>query len=165
MTNVNKFVSIELINEIDNLRKGKNMKDIISEILMMVLIVCFIVCFLCIPMDIYASFEKANSNETEMYVAVVDKNTITELAGRTPIVRYFIQVEINGKKTEYLTQVTRNQYSQINIGDKVLCTVFSNNDKIIDVKYIKNVKNLVLTSIELEQLEKKKIHWQGYIQI
>ena len=138
MTNVNKFVSIELINEIDNLRKGKNMKDIISEILMMVLIVCFIVCFLCIPMDIYASFEKANSNETEMYVAVVDKNTITELAGRTPIVRYFIQVEINGKKTEYLTQVTRNQYSQINIGDKVLCTVFSNNDKIIDVEFGKS---------------------------
>ena len=138
MTNVNKFVSIELINEINNLRKCENMKDIINEILMMVLIVCFIVCFLCIPMDIYASFEKANSNETEMYVAVVDKNTITELAGRTPIVRYFIQVEINGKKTEYLTQVTRNQYSQINIGDKVLCTVFSNNDKIIDVEFGKS---------------------------
>lgn len=138
MTNVNKFVSIELINEINNLRKCKNMKDIISEILMMVLIVCFIVCFLCIPMDIYASFEKANSNETEMYVDVVDKYTKTGLVGKTPITRYFTQVKIKGNKTEYETQVTSNEYSQINIGDEVLCTVFSNNDKIIDVEFGKS---------------------------
>ena len=116
------------------------MKNLIGTILMIITILCWIICFSFIPYSIYEFMKEVNSNEieTEMYVDVVDKYTKTRLVGKTPITRYFTQVKIKGNKTEYETQVTSNEYSQINIGDEVLCTVFSNNDKIINVEFGKS---------------------------
>lgn len=118
------------------------MEDTINEMFMMLLIplILFVIgCVLFIPIT-YGSMGKTSEKreETEMYVDVVDKYTKTGLVGKTPITRYFTQVKIKGNKTEYETQVTSNEYLQINIGDEVLCTVFSNNDKIIDVEFGKS---------------------------
>lgn len=116
------------------------MEDTINECFMMLLILCIIGCVIFIPLTISDCMGKTSdkTEETEMYVDVVDKYTKTGLVGKTPITRYFTQVKIKGNKTEYETQVTSNEYSQINIGDEVLCTVFSNNDKIIDVEFGKS---------------------------
>lgn len=116
------------------------MKNLIGTILMIITILCWIICFSFIPYSIYEFMKEVNSNEieTEMYVDVVDKYTNAGLVGGVPITRYFIEVKIKGNKTEYETQVTSNEYSQINIGDEVLCTVFSNDDKIIDVEFGKS---------------------------
>lgn len=80
-----------------------------------------------------------NTSQTEVYAQVSDKYSNTVMAGKVPIKKYYINVKLQENNKEYTIQISSNEYSLIEIGNEVFCTLYYTKDKLVDIE-LGNVK-------------------------
>lgn len=80
-----------------------------------------------------------NTSQTEVYAQVSDKYSNTVMAGKVPIKKYYIKVKLQENNKEYTIQISSNEYSLIEIGNEVFCTLYYTKDKLVDIE-LGNVK-------------------------
>lgn len=75
-----------------------------------------------------------NTSQTEVYAQVSDKYSNTVMAGKVPIKKYYIKVKLLENNKEYTISISSNEYSLIEIGDEVFCTLYYTKDEINDIE-------------------------------
>lgn len=75
-----------------------------------------------------------NTSQTEVYAQVSDKYSNTVMAGKVPIKKYYIKVKLQENNKEYTISISSNEYSLIEIGDEVFCTLYYTKDEINDIE-------------------------------
>lgn len=125
--------------------------------IMFVLILVF--CLISITNDVSAYNQKKdiveNTEQSEVYTTVTDKYTKTIRIGKRWIKQYFIDVKLENQKETHKIQISGTEYSSIEIGNEVLCTIYTTDDEIKDIELGKaneNVKNYTFKDYLLDSL-------------
>lgn len=77
---------------------------------------------------------KSESKQVQVFADVTDKYSRSVMAGKTPVKQYFVKVRLKEDKTEYQIQLSSNEYSSIEIGNEVYCTLYYTKDEIVSVE-------------------------------
>ena len=101
---------------------------------------------------------KKDTSETEIYAQVSDKYSNTVMAGKVPIKKYYINVKLQENNKEYTIQISSNEYSLIEIGDEVFCTLYYKKDQLIDIE-LGNVKEKFKDTTDFNKQFKTKGVW------
>lgn len=77
---------------------------------------------------------KSESKQVQVFADVTDKYSRSVMAEKIPVKQYFAKVRLKEDKTEYQIQLSSNEYSSIEIGNEVLCTIYTTDDEIKDIE-------------------------------
>lgn len=77
---------------------------------------------------------KSDSKQVQVFADVTDKYSKSVMAGKTPVKQYFAKVRLKEDKTEYQIRLSSNEYSSIEIGNEVYCTLYYTKDEIVSVE-------------------------------
>lgn len=75
-----------------------------------------------------------NTKQTQVYTTVTDKYTKTIRVGKRWIKKYFIDVKLENQKETHKIQISGTEYSSIDIGNEVYCTIYTTDDEIKDIE-------------------------------
>ena len=75
-----------------------------------------------------------NTKQTQVYTTVTDKYTKTIRINKRWIKQYFIDVKLENQKEPNKIQISGTEYSSIEIGNEVYCTIYYSNDEIKDIE-------------------------------
>lgn len=120
---------------------GKNIKIFLTDILLLI-IFCAILLF-----NDYQSKKNLieNTKETQVYATVINKYTNIISTGKTFVKQYIIEVKFENNEKINKIQISGIEYSSIEIGNEVLCTIYTTDDEIKDIELGKaNEKNRYL---------------------
>lgn len=109
---------------------GKNIKIFLTDILLLI-IFCAILLF-----NDYQSKKNLieNTKETQVYATVINKYTNIISTGKTFVKQYIIEVKFENNEKINKIQISGIEYSSIEIGNEVLCTIYTTNDEIKDIE-------------------------------
>ena len=77
---------------------------------------------------------KSDSKQVQVFADVTDKYSKSVMVGKTPVKQYFAKVRLKEDKTEYQIRLSSNEYSSIEIGNEVYCTLYYTKDEIVSVE-------------------------------
>lgn len=109
---------------------GKNIKIFLTDILLLI-IFCAILLF-----NDYQSKKNLieNTKETQVYATVINKYTNIISTGKTFVKQYIIEVKFENNEKINKIQISGIEYSSIEIGNEVLCTIYTTDDEIKDIE-------------------------------
>lgn len=109
---------------------GKNIKMFLVDILLLI-IFCTILLF-----NDYQSKKNLieNTKETQVYATVINKYTNIISTGKTFVKQYIIEVKFENNEKTHKIQISNSEYSSIEIGNEVLCTIYTTDDEIKDIE-------------------------------
>ena len=109
---------------------GKNIKMFLVDILLLI-IFCTILLF-----NDYQSKKNLieNTKETQVYATVINKYTNIISTGKTFVKQYIIEVKFENNEKINKIQISGIKYSSIEIGNEVLCTIYTTDDEIKDIE-------------------------------
>ena len=109
---------------------GKNIKMFLVDILLLI-IFCTILLF-----NDYQSKKNLieNTKETPVYATVINKYTNIISTGKTFVKQYIIEVKFENNEKTHKIQISNSEYSSIEIGNEVLCTIYTTDDEIKDIE-------------------------------
>ena len=109
---------------------GKNIKMFLVDILLLI-IFCTILLF-----NDYQSKKNLieNTKETQVYATVINKYTNIISTGKTFVKQYIIEVKFENNEKINKIQISGIEYSSIEIGNEVLCTIYTTDDEIKDIE-------------------------------
>ena len=109
---------------------GKNIKLFLTDILLLI-IFCTILFF-----NDYQSKKNLieNTKETQVYATVINKYTNIISTGKTFVKQYIIELKFENNKETNKIQISGTEYSSIEIGNEVLCTIYTTDDEIKDIE-------------------------------
>lgn len=129
----------------------KNIKLFLTDILLLI-IFCTILLF-----NDYQSKKNLieNTKEAQVYATVINKYTNIISTGKTFVKQYIIEVKFENNEKTHKIQISGTEYLSIEIGNEVLCTIYTTDDEIKDIelgKANKNVKNYTFKDYLLDSL-------------
>ena len=109
---------------------GKNIKLFLTDILLLI-IFCVILLF-----NDYQSKKNLieNTKETQVYATVINKYTNIISTGKTFVKQYIIEVKFENNEKKNKIQISGTEYSSIDIGNEVYCTIYTTDDEIKDIE-------------------------------
>ena len=109
---------------------GKNIKMFLVDILLLI-IFCTILLF-----NDYQSKKNLieNTKETQVYATVINKYTNIISTGKTFVKQYIIEVKFENNEKTHKIQISNSEYSSIEIGNEVFCTIYTTDDEIKDIE-------------------------------
>lgn len=75
-----------------------------------------------------------NTKETQVYATVINKYTNIISTGKTFVKQYIIEVKFENNEKINKIQISGIEYSSIEIGNEVLCTIYTTDDEIKDIE-------------------------------
>lgn len=75
-----------------------------------------------------------NTKETQVYATVINKYTNIISTGKTFVKQYIIEVKLENQKETNKIQISGTEYSSIEIGNEVFCTIYTTDDQIKEIE-------------------------------
>ena len=109
---------------------GKNIKMFLVDILLLIIFWTILL------FNDYQSKKNLieNTKETQVYATVINKYTNIISTGKTFVKQYIIEVKFENNEKINKIQISGIEYSSIEIGNEVLCTIYTTDDEIKDIE-------------------------------